>query len=690
MHRLAAPFAIAFALSACGESAAPPAAAPAAPSVSRETPEPPPPRVHWEIEPIYGAEVRSDMWLWSQGDRLVAVYSTVFGAEVRVRSQGRWTGRELSFYAGAASLGPDASVALLGAEGDDDFGIRTARLRDTELVLEAPVAPRAAEVSAFVVDLRGAYHACFHDLVLEGDGSAGSGELRYATNRSGRWAQTRVGDGSLGACSMAVAPDGRVHLVALGQDGAHLFEADPSLREIRVVPGVHGRSFVGFDPRGRVQLVFRSLRDGIRLAHCVVDGDAPAVQTGSATLSTGSGGGDPLAVIFDGEGRPHAAYRDDQYRLGYATLDDGAWREEPIEAHSPVGEVSSIALAGGEPAILFTVRGTHVVLARRLAPAPCAPGQELMGAVCCWPGQRAQGDRCEGTPRCPEGSIQQGDEPTCTELPPDVRWDMAACRRRSLYGDDAAEFESCRRLVQTFPRALADFEARCRAGDGASCVAADAMLRGVLDYGVSLRARPCDDGFCVAPLVRRPRPGGALYGQDPLARELLETGCRAGHLDACEAVAAEDGPDAAVLFERACRGGRIHACAWIAAQSTSDDELKTIAHRHIAAACERGDCDACANRGVLQLMGWGTPPDVPQAAETSFAACACEDAQHARVQSCVQLVHIAERHPEAVSASRFRSVRAAERIDSGCFNHYSDACAARERAAELGLAPRRR
>lgn len=661
----------------------------------------PPLRSRWVIEAIDGAGVHGRMQLWPEGNgRVVMLYQRELTSAVARRTETGWSTTELAHQPATGARGPDGRIWLVSG-----FAIEPRVLRIGVLSGDGSDGPATIRQHGFaqarmhlVIDARGVRHVCFHDYeVDEEDGSGFIGALRYATDRGDGWLSVVVTEDRFEQCSLAVDSDGGVHLVTFaGGSGVHYFQGDAAgLHEVRVIEGDYGGALIAVDSEDRVHLAFRAQLGGgghtSTLGHLLLSSEQAVVHAATSLTLAGVHRGGSHAFVFDASGRLHAAFRSSERQLGYATFAEDEWRHEVVGPSNGLSREPSLAIAmdDGRPIIAFSEGSEFVMMARLLPPSRCSPGRELIGARCCWPGQELQGGECAGTAECPEGF--HSTETGCEATPVTIRWDVSACRRNSLHEYREGPRRGCDRLREGGMPHVDAFAARCRSGDGASCFAADALLRGRAHCRVTLFARPCESGFCEGYHAVCDRHPAVSEADTAWGRRLLDAGCRAGHADSCEVLAIEVDEGASARAERSCRAGSADACARLAAvnQREPNGPLVALARRQITAACEGTDPGACANLGVLRLLGWGGATDARSAADAWLRLCTLTRAggrdRRARYSSCVQLVYLRAGQADAISRAEFRSADVASLLQSACNGNYAEACHACALAAGLGV-----
>ena len=370
--------------------------------------------------------------------------------------------------------------------------------------------------------------------------------------------------------------------------------------------------------------------------------------------------GSTVAAALDGSERPRLLYVEEPFGAGasggrelrYATCESGRWAVFTV---SPVVSVDvALAVDGrGHPHLAF-VRpgaggGAELVHATTAAPPPRPP---------CPPGQEEVEGRCQGTPRCPEGTRTAAG--ACEPVDSRIAAGFEACARIEvsdrLIADPHASGDGFRCAVLARDPALGaeafGYAAeRCEAGDWAGCLGAAALLDG-------LTASTTFD-----PVLCTPPPGGVCSDH-----VLQVTGIDFDHV-------ARDLGRARGLYGRACDGGLGQACLRLAGLALSSDRDDGLAYRAARPACEAGHLAACA---MAVEATRASTQDGAEAVRRRAATLFSERCEAGQPSGCANLGYMLVRG-EAGTAD---PARARALFDRGCAAGHRPSCtSARELAS---------
>jgi TPR repeat protein len=224
--------------------------------------------------------------------------------------------------------------------------------------------------------------------------------------------------------------------------------------------------------------------------------------------------------------------------------------------------------------------------------------------------------------------------------------------------------------------ALAVLRRRCDAGDGATCARlGDQAASGAgvelsfpeaaAFYRKACRATRSDAGACASLGALHAEGNGVERDLDE-ARRLLDVACKADVKSACARLASMRDPKAQRDLDAWCREGD-PSCGGAQGESASSDG---------AAACDRGDADACAKLG-LALLKRGPDRDLRRAAAVLRKAC---DAGNA--DGCGGL---AWQHGTGMGVPRRDRAQAAKLDERACDGGVLGSCAALAWSLTLGV-----
>jgi TPR repeat protein len=232
---------------------------------------------------------------------------------------------------------------------------------------------------------------------------------------------------------------------------------------------------------------------------------------------------------------------------------------------------------------------------------------------------------------------------TAQHAPPDVKAEVAeGCPQGFVFSQGACKAAAPDRPHACAPDDVADCDAQCQKGDGASCDRFGSLVArgkaGTPDPARALAAfqKSCDAGYAngCANLGIRLAFGpshDAVKGAAAFAR-----GCGLGSARSCEiageAALQSDAQQALKLFSKGCDGGDFIACtnagfilAGGGGASVQRDDAKAL--EFARRACFGGEAVACGNAGYKIELGESVPAD-PGAALVLYArACKLQDSQ---------------------------------------------------------------
>lgn len=225
----------------------------------------PPPANSWSVETVdTGIQFTGWVRLWSEPDRVVILYQNDLVDKIARRELARWTLTPVGHSPASVALDEEGRAWIAGS-----FGLEPTRLRTGLLAGDETTAVWSRTFSwtkmQLVIDRLGAHHLCFHEQVIDDeDGSAGTGQLFYATNRSGEWSNVAVPLDGWGrtACTLAVDKHGLVHLMATANDSAgtqgHYLQGNADgFREVLTVDLAEDRVLLAIDADDQVHLGYR-------------------------------------------------------------------------------------------------------------------------------------------------------------------------------------------------------------------------------------------------------------------------------------------------------------------------------------------------------------------------------------------------------------------------------------------------
>lgn len=601
-------------LASCGSAI--PAPEPTAPIAVDDAEVVPAPPGRWSFELALEGGIDVAVGVAPDGAARFAGWPSV-GALVERRGRGALAVRCRGF-----PLHPPTRVVLR------DDAIATGILADGRLVLGPPgsadepcdagpgpsVDPAARHSFGLALDATGAPHACFR---------APDGSLRYT---GGGVEETVAPEGT--DCDLALSSGGRPQVVLRSPDALVVAQrTDGGWSEERLEPGAQPRIAVGpdgtvavlsYDASARAWLDVRGAGGWTREAvPFAAPAHAYADRAGACALVIGA---DAIHAVQLAEG------------LEYARRDAAArWTTERVDERAVLGargQLVDLTLGpDGEPVLAYRRDFDTAFVARRIAPGRCRPEEVVqVDGVCCFEGQRVEGGRCAGAPRCPEGFVAEAG--TCTPIDPVLRARADACAHAPFeLGSELAPgvATACRPLLGD-ARALEYATRRCAADDPAYCFVAAILTRGSAPQELSVfAALTAIDGTRRQSILRTQYVATSTDTPGPPSTAHLETACRAGIAPAC-VVLANDEPASVPRWAAACEAGVIAACGWVGYHADLASAELDAALRATRAACERGDRVACAHAAyaearrttptaALTLLerGCGTAAELPRA-----------------------------------------------------------------------------
>ena len=206
----------------------------------------------------------------------------------------------------------------------------------------ADASPQVGKHASIAIDAAGRFHISYYD--------AAGGDLKYATNRSGKWTAATVdSSGNVGTYT-AIALDGAGNVHISYYDATNLdlkYATDASgawvAETVDSADNVGQYSAIAIDSSDKVHI---SYYDATNFDLKYVSGQSAAWGI-PATLDSAGNVGQYSAMAIDGADSLYISYYDSTNGdLKYATTDAfGAWTAVPVDTIGNVGKYTSIALA---------------------------------------------------------------------------------------------------------------------------------------------------------------------------------------------------------------------------------------------------------------------------------------------------------------------------------------------------------
>ena len=529
--------------------------------------------------------------------------------------------------------------------------------RDRAAALEPLDASGAGELGpGLAVDDRGIAHVCY---------PSPQGLVVSAKEEAGWRAQTV--DAMGGRCGLAFDAKGRLHLAHVGQQVRYgVRNGEAWTFAVVDSAGASRDPALVVTPEGEPRISWVA-GDRVLYAHRI---------SGEWTLEEVSGDviGWNAALTVDGAGRPHLGFQKrrrvmdetgkpllDASTVVYAHHDGAQWIQQDVAESRSHG--IGIGLVLGQPHLFFFDPLRDWLLhARRRGPNDCEPGRVRRGGVCCWPGQTAGADSCAGSPKCPEGFLQDATD-GCTALPREIAFGAVACTRVKINGTIDLGAEKACRLAANHELGPKYFAERCDGGHPAACYVLGAMSDKLVTRQDAYVLMPLCSTTCRH--AHRSWKGNPIVEgrEDPAAALVAyRRACEVGHRDACARVAdlTDDTAERHRHLVTLCTKERRQPMCSRAANEAPDIAAIASVATTLASLCKSGDHAACGDLGVLTENGEGVSADVSAALGLYANGCS-----GGHLPSCRSVAYAAVNHRDrrgelaAAAETAFRHLKAA-------------------------------